>query len=220
PRPFKRVATLVLWTVSSIALVIAGAFLLRPAASMPRPRGHLATRIQMKALELAVRTYWIQYTIDGQRFSQSLETKNERAAKTKAAEIMEGEYRKGVCWPTRVRASGLNIAYEAKDQANSLASGMEFLQLMYAENWLTSANPLISFAPPYNASDPLGRKAVARLGPLPESQVAFPLRDGSEVRILGRKEMSAGDPTQTWLCIADAQIGPNVSLPSPHSQLG
>ena len=34
-------------------------------------------------------TYWIQYDIDGERFSQSLETKNEREAKTKAAAIME-----------------------------------------------------------------------------------------------------------------------------------
>jgi len=31
-------------------------------------------------------------------------------------------------------------------------------------DWSTSANPLISFAPPYNTSDPLGRKAIARLG--------------------------------------------------------
>lgn len=46
-----------------------------------RPRkGHLFQRGE---------TYWIQYDVDGERFSQSLETKNEREAKTKAASIME-----------------------------------------------------------------------------------------------------------------------------------
>lgn len=31
-------------------------------------------------------------------------------------------------------------------------------------DWATSANPLISFAPPFNTSDPAGRRAVAELG--------------------------------------------------------
>jgi hypothetical protein len=54
-------------------------------------------------------------------------------------EVMSGEYRKGLAWPTRVRGAGLTAAYEGQDQVNSLAVGMEFLQLLYAENWITSA---------------------------------------------------------------------------------
>jgi hypothetical protein len=53
-------------------------------------------------------------------------------------EIIEGEYRKGLAWPTRVRATGHGVAYEAQDQANSLAAGIEFLQLLQAENWTTA----------------------------------------------------------------------------------
>lgn len=48
-------------------------------------------------------------------------------------------------------------------------------------------------------------KAAAHLGPLPESKVAFPLRDGSEVQVLDSKEITSPGQNQTWLHIADAE---------------
>ncbi len=48
-------------TIGVMVLVLAGVFLIRPEASMPKPEGLLGTRIQMKGFELAVRSYYVKY---------------------------------------------------------------------------------------------------------------------------------------------------------------
>ena len=47
-------------------------------------------------------------------------------------------------------------------------------------------------------------QAVVRYGPLDESQVAFQLRDGSEVIVLDAKVIAVGDRKQTWLEVREA----------------
>jgi tetratricopeptide (TPR) repeat protein len=46
--------------------------------------------------------------------------------------------------------------------------------------------------------------AVIRFGPLDESNVAFQLRDGSEITLVGEKRVAAEQLTQTWYHVQDA----------------
>lgn len=47
-------------------------------------------------------------------------------------------------------------------------------------------------------------EAIARTGPLDEAKVLHQLRDGTEVVVLDKKEVAAGDKKQTWLQVRDA----------------
>lgn len=54
-------------------------------------------------------------------------------------EVLEGEYADSFAWPTRVRATGDGVVYEAQDVANSLEVGLEFYSLLYHKQWTTPA---------------------------------------------------------------------------------
>jgi len=55
-----------------------------------------------------------------------------------------------------------------------------------------------------NAAVAVVPDAVVRYGPLEESQVYFQLRDGAEVTVLDRKEVSSADQKQAWLQVRDS----------------
>jgi hypothetical protein len=50
-------------------------------------------------------------------------------------EVIAGEYLDSFPWPTRVRASGTSVAYEAQSVANGQEVGMEIFGLLYSSNW-------------------------------------------------------------------------------------